>query len=80
VAVLFAEVLDVVAGGLEDLQAEEPEHVTSAKSHRFGRVLGGSKQRLELQVGQSWAGFDSLVPKGEDCYERDTRGMVRGMK
>ena len=34
VAVLFAEVLDV-ASGLEDLQAEEFEHVASAKSHRW---------------------------------------------
>jgi hypothetical protein len=39
VAVLFAEVGDVGAGGLEDPQAEQANMATSAKSHGYGRVV-----------------------------------------
>ncbi len=35
VTVLFAEVLDVAGGGLEDPQANSPSMATRAKSHRF---------------------------------------------
>ena len=35
VAMLFAEVADVSAGGLEDPQAEQPEHGERAKSFRL---------------------------------------------
>ena len=53
VAVLLAEVIDVAAGGLEDPQAEEPEHRDEREVATVGRGPRGSKQRLELQVAQS---------------------------
>jgi hypothetical protein len=52
VAVFFAEVGDICAGGLEDPQAEQPEHGHQREVERVRRLPGGSEQRLELQVGK----------------------------
>ena len=40
VAVVFAEVLDVGAGGLEDAQAEQSEHGDQGEVVGVGRVAG----------------------------------------
>jgi len=53
VAVLLAEVFDVAAGGLEDPQAQQPQHRDQREVAWVGRGPGGGEQRLELQVGQS---------------------------
>jgi len=53
VAVLFAEVGDVRAGGLEDPQAEQPEHGHQREAALVRRFTGGGKQRFELQVGEA---------------------------
>ena len=53
VAVLFAEVGDVRAGGLEDPQADQPEHGHQREVARLRRFPGGGEQRFELQVGEA---------------------------
>jgi hypothetical protein len=50
VAVLFAEVDDVRAGGLEDPQAEQPEHGHQREIAGIDGLAGGGEQGLELQV------------------------------
>jgi hypothetical protein len=56
VAVLFAEVGDVRAGGLEDPQAEQPQHGHQGEVGRIGGLPGRGEQGFELQVGepQGW--------------------------
>ena len=53
VAVLLAQVLDVAAGGLEDPQAQQPQHRDQREVAQVGRGPGGGEQRLELQMSQS---------------------------
>jgi hypothetical protein len=53
VAVLLGDVFDVAAGGLEDPQAQEPQHRDQREVVSVRRGPGGGEQRLELQVGQS---------------------------
>jgi hypothetical protein len=53
VAVLFAEVGDVRAGGLEDPQAEQAEHGNEREVTEIGGLAGCGKQGLELQVGET---------------------------
>ena len=50
VTVLLAEIGDVRAGGLEDPQAEQPEHGHEREVAAFGGPAGGGEQGLELQV------------------------------
>jgi hypothetical protein len=50
VAVLFAEIGDVRAGGFEDPQAEQSEHGHQREVVPVRRVPGGGEQGLELQV------------------------------
>lgn len=52
VAVLFAEVVDVAASGLEDPQPQAPEHRDQREVASVGRGPRGGEQRYELQVGQ----------------------------
>ncbi|MGI8701463.1 MAG: hypothetical protein ACR2JU_09715 [Nocardioidaceae bacterium] len=52
-AVFFAEVRDVGAGGFEDPQAEEPEHGDQDEVVAVGREAGGAEHGFELQVGQA---------------------------
>ena len=52
VAVFFAEVGDVCAGGLEDPQAEQAEHGHQREVVRVGGFPGGGEQGLELQVAE----------------------------
>ena len=49
-AVLFAKIGDVRAGGLEDPQAEQPEHRHEREVAGIGGLPGGGEQGLELQV------------------------------
>ncbi len=56
VAVFLAEVGDVGAGGLEDPQAQQPEHGHQGEVVIAGRFAGGGQQRLELQMGESKCG------------------------
>jgi hypothetical protein len=60
VAVLLAQVGDVRAGGLENPQAKEPEHGTSAKSHgsddwRAAVSSASNCRRVKPKVGDSAA-------------------------
>jgi hypothetical protein len=50
VAVLFAEVADVRAGGFEDPQAQQAEHGHEGEVVAVGGLAGGGEQGLELQV------------------------------
>jgi hypothetical protein len=50
VAVLFAEVSDVRAGGLEDPQAEKAEHGHEREVAGVAGLAGGGEQGLELQA------------------------------
>jgi hypothetical protein len=50
--VLLAEVGDVGAGGLEDPQAEQPEHGDQREVARIGGLPGGGEQGPGLQVGE----------------------------
>ena len=52
VAVFFAEVGDVRGGGLEDPQAQQPEHGHQREVVRVRRLPGRGEQGLELQVGE----------------------------
>ena len=52
VAVFFAEVGDVQAGGFEDPQTEQSEQADQREVVPVGRLPGGGQQRLQLQVGQ----------------------------
>ena len=52
VAVFFAEVGDVRAGGFEDPQAEQPEHAYQREVARVRGLPGRGEQCLELQVGE----------------------------
>jgi hypothetical protein len=56
VAVLFAEVADVGAGGLEDPQSEQPEHGHQRDVIRARRLAGRDEQGLELQMGEPESG------------------------
>jgi hypothetical protein len=56
VAVFFAEVGDVRAGGFEDPQAEQAEHGHQGEVGRVGRFPGGGEQGLELQMGEPQSG------------------------
>ncbi len=50
VAVLFTEVVDLGADGLEDPQAEEPEQAHEREVELVAGLSGGGEQRLDLQV------------------------------
>jgi hypothetical protein len=50
VAVLLAEVADVRTGGLEDAQAQQPEHGDQGEVVPVGGLAGGGERGLELQV------------------------------
>jgi hypothetical protein len=52
VAVLFAKVGDVRAGGLEYPQAEQAEHGHEREVAGMGGLAGGGEQGLELQVSE----------------------------
>jgi hypothetical protein len=52
VPVLFTQVLNAAAGGLEDAQAQEPEHGDQREVVVVGQFPGRGEQRLELQVGE----------------------------
>ena len=52
-AVLFAEVGDIRAGGLEDPQAQQPQHGDQGEVVPVGGLAGGGQQGLELQVGEA---------------------------
>jgi hypothetical protein len=56
VAVFFADIGDVRAGGLEYPQAQQPEHGHQREVARVRRLPGGGEQRLELQVGEPQRG------------------------
>ena len=56
VAVFFAEVGDLGAGGFEDPQAEQPEHRDQGEVVRVCRLAGRGQHRFELQVGQPEGG------------------------
>jgi hypothetical protein len=49
VTVLFVQVGDVRAGGLEDPQAEQPEHGHKREVIPIAGLARGGEQRLELQ-------------------------------
>ena len=46
----LAKIVDVRAGGLEDPQAQQPEHGDQGEVVPVGGLAGGSEQGLELQV------------------------------
>jgi hypothetical protein len=50
VAVLFTQVGDVRTGGLEDPQAEQPEHGHQREVARVRGLPGRGEQGLKLQV------------------------------
>ena len=52
VAVLFAQVADVGAGGFEDPQPQQAEHGHEREVARMRGLAGGGEQGLELQVGE----------------------------
>jgi hypothetical protein len=52
VAVLFAKISDISAGGLEDPQAEKSEHRDEREVARRWRLAGSGQQCLKLQVGE----------------------------
>ena len=52
VAVLFAKVGDVRAGGFEDPQAEQAEHGHEREVAGMGGLAGSGEQGLELQAGE----------------------------
>lgn len=52
VAVLFAKISDISAGGLEDPQAEKSEHCDEREVTRRWRLTGSGQQCLKLQVGE----------------------------
>ena len=52
VAVFFAKVGDVRAAGLEDPQAQQPQHGHERAVTRIGGLAGRGKQCLELQVSE----------------------------
>jgi hypothetical protein len=56
VAVFFAEVGDVRAGGFEDPQAQQAEHGHQREVAGAGGYPGCGEQRFELQVGESQGG------------------------
>jgi hypothetical protein len=56
VAMFFTEVGDVGAGGLEDPQAEQPEHGHQRKIAWIPGVAGRAEQGLELQVREPQSG------------------------
>jgi hypothetical protein len=51
VTVLFAEVGGIGPGGLDDPQAQQPEHGYQREIAGMGRLPGLSQQGLELQSG-----------------------------
>ncbi len=53
VAMLFSEVVNVGADGLEDPQPEQAEQAHQREVERAARLPGGGQHRLELQVRQS---------------------------
>jgi hypothetical protein len=52
VAVFFAKVGDVRAGGLEDPQAEQAEHGHKREVAGIGRLAGRGEQGLELKMSE----------------------------
>jgi hypothetical protein len=48
----FAQVGDVSAGGLEDPQAQQPEHSHEREIMPVAGLAGGGEQGLELQMGE----------------------------
>ena len=52
VAVLFAKISDISAGGLEDPQAGKSEHRDEREVARRWRLAGSGQQCLKLQVGE----------------------------
>jgi len=69
VTMLFAEIGDIRAGGLEDPQAEQAEHGHQREVAPVRRLAGGGEQRLELQVGEPECGRF-----GGDCGAADVLG------
>jgi hypothetical protein len=63
VAMFFAQVGDVCAGGLEDPQAEQPQHRDEREVAGMGGLPGRGEQGLELQVGEPRLG-DSAGDRG----------------
>ena len=66
-AVLFAEVFDVAASGLEDTKAWEAQHRDECAVAAVGRLLGGGQQGFELQVLKPRVG-DSAGTCGRRTY------------
>ncbi len=52
VAVDFAEVFEVGAGGFEDPQPQQPEHRDQGEVVGVGGLAGGGEYRFELQMRQ----------------------------
>ena len=52
VAMFFAEIAQVRAGGFEDPQAQQAEHRDQREVVRIGRVPGSCEQGLELEMGE----------------------------
>ena len=82
VAVLFAEVGDARAVGLEDPQAQQAEHGHQREVVPVRRFPGRGEQRLELQVGEPERG-DSAGTAGQrtcsagECSRMPLRTQVR---
>jgi len=81
--VLFAEVVDVAAGVFEDSQAEESEHRDECEVAAVGRLLRGSRQRLELQMSETkrrrfgWhVGSSGVLGRRVRQYAVDDTGSV----
>src|ERR1700733_2533167 len=56
VAVLFAKVGDICAGGFEDPQAQQSEHRDEREVAERRRLAGRGEQSLELQVREAQGG------------------------
>ena len=66
-AVLFAEVGDVHAGGFEDPQIQQAEHGHQSKVVPVGGLAGGGQQGLELQVGEPELGDSAGTAGRRTC-------------
>jgi hypothetical protein len=76
VAVFFAKVGDVGAGGFEDPQAEQPEHGREREVARMGRLAGRGEQGLELQVGDSAGTEGRRTCSAGECSRRPSMTQV----
>jgi len=76
VAVFFAEVGDVGAGGFEDPQAEQPEHGYQREVARLPGVAGGGEQGFELRVGDSGGTAGRRTCSAGECSSRPSMTQV----